>query len=452
MKYKAILFSAPCKGKNNFWTCSITSPVGSVMPPCDLLSIAAVLRLDDIEPYILDLRLFKRPFETFIKKLEEIKPDAIITNITTVAATDIYPFLKIASNLVDKRIVFGFHAMALPEDVFNNGATHILAGDPEYSASAAVKGINMERGLWTNDLRSTPGWLDSLSEIPFQALDLINVGDYHSLIMGKGAFSILLANRGCPQNCTYCVIPFMFGHKPRFMSVERVVSEIEMHNRKYNIRSFFFIDSAINMNLGWLTEFCNAIIKRNLKIRWCSNMRVSPITEEILLLMKESGCFRLFFGVEDLDIIIKLNRNTTPDKSKKAFELTKKVGIDAVAFIILFPENDRNEREMTRRIMKMINWFKPNAIQCNLAIPYPGSKIYEDYMNKFNMPKDWSLFDPAGNKLPYPVTVNLIKVRQMVYLKFFLKNPHYVWLTLKHTDWRSVCCFIFNSLKVLMGR
>lgn len=453
MDHKVLLLTSPCKTKNKFWTCSITSPVGSLMPPCDLASIAATLREQNIDPQILDMRLHDKPFKVLEQKVAEWKPDAIVMNMATATARDDYPVLNFLRNRVKQRIVFNFHAMALPDEIFEQGATHILVGDPEYGVVAVVRGQETDsKGVWTKaDTTSAPGVIESLDDLPYPALDLLDVNAYHTLIMGKEPFSVLLANRGCPYQCPYCVIPFLFGGRVRTQSVERVIGEIERDVNQFNIRSFFFIDSAINLVPQWTAEFCEEVLKRNLRIRWCSNMRVPPVSRELLSLMKKSGCFRLFYGVEDLDLIDKLNRKTTREATREAFELTKEAGIETVAFIILFPGDDRSEKEMARRITNQVLELKANALQCNLAIPYPGSQLYGEYIKQYSMSKDWSLYDPAGNRLPYPTRLNLLKVRRMVYLRFFMRNPAYVWSIFKKADLRSIFTFLRSSLKLLWG-
>jgi len=451
MNYKALLLTQPSKTINNFWTCSTTSPVGSVMPPCDLVSIAGVLRTQSIKPKILDLRLHKKPFDALLSTINAWKPDSIIINVTTAAAMDVYPVLQAVKDKVSKRIVFGFHAMALPDELFEQGATHVLIGDPEYSVCSAVRGkTSNDTGICTKEIRATkPGWIENLDELPYPALDLIDVNKYHSLLMGREPFSILLANRGCSYQCPYCVIPYQLGNRVRTMSVKRTIGEIERDIREFNIRSFFFIDSAINLKPEWTASLCEEIIRKNLKIRWCSNMRVPPVTRELLQLMKRSGCFRLFYGVEDLDLIDTLKRKTTRQATREAFLLTKEAGIETVAFIILFPGVDQSEKAMADRLVNMVSDLKADALQCNMAIPYPGSQMYEEYKKKYFMSKDWSLYDPSGNAYPYESKLNLVKVRRMVYLRFFLKNPLYVLKTFLRADLRSMVDFIRNALGVL---
>jgi len=454
MKLKALLVTSPNSKKNKFWTCSITSPVGSLMPPCDLVSIAAVLRNNDIEPKILDLRLGSAPLKLYEHELEAWRPDAIITNMATATALDDYPLLHIARDTVARRIVFNFHAMALPDEMFAQGATHILVGDPEYAAAAAVKGCDgNNKGVWTKGLTaSEPGWVEPLDQLPYPALDLIDIHAYHTLIMGKEPFSILLANRGCFYLCPYCVIPYLFGKKVRSFSVPRIIGEIERDMREFNIKAFFFIDSAINLNPQWAHEFCEEVLKRNLKIRWCSNMRVPGVSGPLLALMKKSGCFRLFYGVEDLDLLQEMKQKATSETIQEAFRLTREAGIETVAFIMLFPGIDTSEKAMADRIVKGVLELKADALQCNFAIPYPGTALYTQYTQRYAMSKDWSLYDPAGNAVPYPAELDLAKVRRKVYLRFFMKNPTYLWRILKDTDVRSIMSFLSNSSKVLFAK
>ena len=456
MPLKALLITSPSRTKNKFWTCSITSPVGSLMPPCDLASIAAVLRRDGIEPRILDLRFFDSPMAALDSLITEFRPDAVITNLATATAREDLPMLEALRNRVSRIIVFNFHAMALPEEAFAHGATHVLVGDPEYAVTAAVRGDSVpEKGLWTPGACSTPpGWIKNLDELPFPALDLLDLDACHSLIMGRERYAILLATRGCSYACPYCVIPFLFGERVRTPSVTRILAEIEDNIQKHSIRTFFFIDSAMNLNQAWLQEFCQEIVRRKLSIRWCGNMRVQPVSQELLDLMKRAGCFRVFFGVEDLDHVKDLKRKTTREATMKAFQLARKAGIETVAFFILFPDFDQSGPAMVRRFVRTALELGTDALQCNLAVPYPGSSLFDEH-RKAAPPStvfDWSRFDPAGNTPPYESKLDLVKIRQEVYLRFFLSRPSSIWRTFRQTDLRSIWTFLVNALQVLWGK
>lgn len=454
MKPIALLVTSPAKQKNNFWTCSITSPVSSLMPPCDLASIAAVLREKGVEPVILDIRLFDDPLGKLVAEARRLKPQALITNLSTASAVEDYEIFRLTQEIIPKRIAFAFHAMALPEEAFSKGVTHILAGDPEYAAAQAVLGESCDKGLWTPENFSTePGFVDPLDQLPFPALDLIDVGAYHSLIMGRERFSILLANRGCPYSCTYCVIPFQLGRKYRSFKPSRVVDEMERDYRQFGVRKFFFIDSAVNIRPEWLQSFCEELIARRLDIAWCANMRVSPVEVDMLALMKRSGCFRVFFGVEDLDMVKELNRKTDREQTIRAFSLCREAGMETVAFTILNPGKDKDEYAMARRIVNMVSELGADALQCNISIPYPGSAMFAELAAKGPMSTDWTRYDPAGSNPPYEGGgIDLVKARRLVYLRYFITHPRTLWRTFTSTDLRSLAAFATNIWGILWKR
>lgn len=450
MKPLALLVTSPAVRKNNFWTCSITSPVGSLMPPCDLASIAGSLREQGVTPAIFDMRLHKDPIGALRREVAARRPEAVITNLGTASALEDYAIFEATRDLVPKRIAFCFHALAEPEETFAKGATHILVGDPEYGAARAVLDGEAGPGVWTPSRTDTPpGWVEPLDSLPFPALDLLDLSAYHSLIMGREPFSILLATRGCVFSCTYCVIPFTLGRKYRCLSVPRIVDEMERDKRQFGIRKFFFIDSAMNLSARWLEEFCEELLRRNLDVQWCGNLRVSPVSAALLGKMRRAGCFRVFLGVEDLDMVRELNRQTDREETRRAFALCREAGLETVAFTILSPGIDDTEYAMARRMVRMVGDIGADALQCNIAIPYPGSRLYEDYKARGEMPRDWSRYDPAGNDPPYATNLDLVKARRLVYLLYFLRRPGYLWKTFRSTDLRSLVSFATNAAGVL---
>jgi radical SAM superfamily enzyme YgiQ (UPF0313 family) len=151
-----------------------------------------------------------------------------------------------------------------------------------------------------------------------------------------------------------------------------------------------------------------------------------------------------------LDALDALNRKTSGEETRSAFRVIRKAGIETVAFIILLPGIDRSENDMAKRMVRMVTDLKADALQCNIAIPYPGSKMYAAYKEKYEMPDDWTVYDPAGSGVPYPTDIDLVKVRRNIYLRFFFSNPPYLWKTFTRTDLRSIFTFAVNSMKVLL--
>ena len=76
----------------------------------------------------------------------------------------------------------------------------------------------------------------------------------------------------------------------RIRDPEEVVDEIQNLNADYGINKVFFIDSGFNIPVESAKTLCRAIIDSGLKIRWNSYVRPGHGDDELVHLMKKSGC------------------------------------------------------------------------------------------------------------------------------------------------------------------
>ena len=80
------------------------------------------------------------------------------------------------------------------------------------------------------------------------------------------------------------------GSDWRIRPPEDVVDEVRNLCTEHGVRKVFFIDSAFNIPLPHAKELCRTIINADLGIRWNSYLRVGECDDELIGLMKESGC------------------------------------------------------------------------------------------------------------------------------------------------------------------
>jgi radical SAM superfamily enzyme YgiQ (UPF0313 family) len=113
---------------------------------------------------------------------------------------------------------------------------------------------------------------------------------------------------------------------------------------------------------------------------WGAQARVDLADEEIIKLMKDSGCLQLDFGVESgsqrvLDEII--NKRITLDQVRKTFTLCKKYGIRIHAsFMLGLPTETNQEAQAT---LKFAQELAPNWYAFAIFTPLPGTVLYEKY-------------------------------------------------------------------------
>ncbi len=422
-----LFVTSPRRKLVKVWVCQETSPVGSLLPPVDLASIAAVVRHSGHDAAICDLRLARNPSATYTEAIRRFRPDAIVLNLATTGAEDDYLLLQ-ATPAGIKRVCFGTHAQSLPEEAFERGADFILLGDPEAALTAlAERGFSSDAApgvLAPRRPEAEPCVWPDLDTMPFPALDLLNVRRYRSSIIRRGKrFTLLLGSRGCPHSCTYCLYPVLFGGKTRLRSPGNIVDEMEQDNRTHGISAFYFLDATFNIKNGRAEAIAEEVLSRGLNIDWSCNMRVAPVSREMLKLMKRAGCDWIFYGVEDQDFLEETKKNTSREATVEAFRRTKEAGISTIAFMMIFPRTGLTEQGYAARMLSVLKALKADAFQCNIAVPFPGTEMWTEQQAAGTASRQWCLYDPHGHALPYESPIDLIDVKRRIYRGFFASHP-----------------------------
>ena len=109
----------------------------------------------------------------------------------------------------------------------------------------------------------------------------------------------ILATRGCPYSCSrYCVYPLQQGKKVRQRNTKNIVDEMEYWNSKFNISMFIFRDPVFSINRKHTIEFCNELIKSNLKIKFMIETHLRILDSELIKILKQAGLKGVKVGVE----------------------------------------------------------------------------------------------------------------------------------------------------------
>lgn len=118
----------------------------------------------------------------------------------------------------------------------------------------------------------------------FPRLDLLDMRKYNGSGFGIGVVTKL-------AQAYYPTLDSSFdGSDWRARPADEVVEEIAALNRDLGISKVFFIDSGFNVPADTAKSLCIAILESGLKIRWNSYIRPGSGDEELVRLMKQSGC------------------------------------------------------------------------------------------------------------------------------------------------------------------
>lgn len=162
---------------------------------------------------------------------------------------------------------------------------------------------------------------------------------------------------GCPFNCAFCSYPETAGGHFA-MPVATAERQIQSILRRPNINKIIFLDDTFNVPLGRFKDLCHMFCKYNFE--WFSFLRVQFVDEEVVKLMKDSGCRGVYLGVESANdqVLKNMNKRATRADFERGIALLKKYDITMmVALVVGFP----GESEET--IKDNIEFIERNGIQ-----------------------------------------------------------------------------------------
>ena len=132
--------------------------------------------------------------------------------------------------------------------------------------------------------------------------DIGSLNPYSRMAGQEKRFSVFQLNRGCRANCKFCGVPEFMGKGVRHYPVKDVLDETKYLVQKRGIRYFDVLDDDFLVNIKEVIELLKGLIelRNEYGITWSSNngLIAASITEELMALMRDSGCVGFRIGVE----------------------------------------------------------------------------------------------------------------------------------------------------------
>jgi radical SAM superfamily enzyme YgiQ (UPF0313 family) len=108
----------------------------------------------------------------------------------------------------------------------------------------------------------------------------------------------LQSKRGCPYHCCYCTYPELEGTAFRSRSVDAVVADLERLKRDFHVETVFFVDSVFNDPQEQYLQLVEAMVARDLGVKWASYMSPRGLTREALKLCRRAGLYAVELGTD----------------------------------------------------------------------------------------------------------------------------------------------------------
>jgi len=383
-------------------------------PPLGILCISAYLEEQSIEHNIFDTTFSTK--KDLKKYLKENRPSIIGIYVNLMTKPNVLEIIQyIKTNVPHCTIILGGPEVRYSaENFLKHGADYIVLGEGEETMAELVSSLTpayrtgrlnpstrerdfslihgisfLEEGIFIQTPEREK--IKDLDHLPIPNRKKIDLNLYLQAWEkhhGKNAISVSTM-RGCPYTCKWCSRA-VYGLSYRRRSPEKVVEELELIKKEYNPDSLWFVDDVFTISHKWMEGFQVELKKKNLLIPYECITRADRMNEEVINILKETGCFRVWIGAESgsQKVIDLMDRRVDVKQVREMILLTKKYGIETGTFIMLgYPGETEEDIEETIQHLKQSN---PDYFTITVAYPIRGTELYEEVEALQTSTLDWS--------------------------------------------------------------
>jgi radical SAM superfamily enzyme YgiQ (UPF0313 family) len=398
--------------------------LANIMPPIGLAGLAAWLDRKGFQTALVDCYAKPDALSHIRQILQDQKPDFLGLSCTTSSFRDGVRLAELAKSIQPsiKTVVGGPHVSALK--------AKSLAGYPALDFGVVGEGEETlgdlaaggweqpgtVQGLVWREADGTPvfnGYRDHqlvLDELPFPA--------YEKLDGYPSAYTLPIFNyprvpnascvssRGCPYACTYCDRS-VFGRSFRFNSADYMVAHVRYLQERFGTRHINFYDDQFTFNRKRVEAFANQLIENPMRITYNCAARAEHLDEDLLRLMKASGCWMISLGIEtgDPELLAQHRQRSDLDLLAERIRMIKRAGIRVKGLLMMGLPGE--SETSVRRSMKYVYSLPIDDFNLTKFTPFPGSPIYETIREQGEFDETWEkmdcmhfLFIPKGMTRP----------------------------------------------------
>ncbi len=330
--------------------------------------------------------LMEKDMERIVADVVASAPDAVGFSLTT----DTYLWGLSLAGRIKKAlpscpiIMGGAHPSVLPERVIAQPCVDAVFVDESdtciadvFNALSGKSGKTDIPGLW---LKRGDGVVKNPAAPLVQDLDSLpfkDIGPFVAANPNLGKMYNVMATRGCPFRCSYCVS----GNNPhgskflRRRSVENVLAELDEAKAKYPLEKVGFLDDVFIMDHKWLREFLPEY-KTRIGLPYICLIHPNYVKADILQLMQDSGCVQVKCGIQTVNPTLSkniYNRDLNLDKVRRVIREIKEYDMTLkVDFIIGAPTE--TEQDLID-LIELIKELDADDLFLYYLQYFPGTRI-----------------------------------------------------------------------------
>lgn len=399
-------------------------------PQIGFAYLSAVLRQHDVEPEIIDFTINPYSKKCLVEYVTRTSPIFVGFYASVTLKENVIEYLRdLRHAFPNLKILVGGPDVYDYKSYLDAGADAYCVGEGErtivellsycrgHMDRPDIKGIAYKQN--GRIVRTAPREIiEDLDELPIPAWDkfaLSNYYDYHVFDMST-PYTSIMASRGCPFKCSFCISHIIWRYKHRRRSPEHVMRELDFLVSEHGVKYIMFQDDIWAWNDDeFARAICKELRKREYNLKW--RCILHPLSfrknrEEMLSMMKQAGCTSITTGLQSASEKILRNINRSPREPEALADLIgvmKKVGIlNSTAFIFGLPgETEETIEESVQYALKI----KPTFCAFYELMVLPGSGIWR-------LQKEGEF---------HSLTRNIIKKKCKEASRRFYTNPVVLW-------------------------
>jgi radical SAM superfamily enzyme YgiQ (UPF0313 family) len=371
--------------------------------PLGILYLCSHLRAKGFDVDVFDTTFSTR--DLLFRHLRSEKPSVLGIYANLMTRRNVVHILRVAREAGWTTIVGGPEPGAYAQEYLEAGADFVVFGEGELTMEellhalsaggednvASIAGIAYLDDDGVMRQTAPRAQIANLDAQPWPAREAIDVGRYVRTwkdAHGKGSVSFITA-RGCPYKCRWCSHQ-VFGMTHRRRDPKLVVDEFEWLMQRYSPDMAWVADDVFTIHHGWIRTYAAEMKRRGLRLPFECISRADRLNEEMLDILAELGCFRVWIGSESGSqrILDAMERGVKVEQVQRAIELSRARGIQTGMFLMWGYEGE--EASDIEATIDHVKRSQPDIFFTTVAYPIKGTPYYERTKDRLVQVNAWS--------------------------------------------------------------
>jgi len=356
--------------------------------PLGILYLCSHLRSRGFDVDVFDTTFSSK--EELFRHLWTEKPSVVGVYANLMTRSNVVEILTVARLAGWTTVVGGPEPGAYSREYLEAGARFVISGEGEltmeelllslrsgeqdFSKIAGLSFFDSGGNLCQNPPR---GQIQNLDLQPWPARTAIDLHRYVETWRthhGSGSVNFITA-RGCPFRCNWCSHQ-VYGQSHRRRDPVKVVEEVEWLLGEYHPDMVWVSDDVFTINHPWLRTYAGEMRRRGIRVPFECISRADRLSPEMMDLLAELGCFRMWIGSESGSqrILDAMDRGVKIEQVHKAVEMCRERGIQSGMFLMWGYEGE--EMEDIEATIQHVSTSKPDIFFTTVSYPIKGTPYY----------------------------------------------------------------------------